>query len=78
MKIKHLMKTPSQKPTVKKALLFVMASIPMLFLAPITLNIGFSALKKDGIAVFLVIGSIFSVIAITLILKGIIILFKAL
>lgn len=46
-------------------------AIPLFFLAPMLLNIGFSALRKEGILLFLLLGIMLSLFAIFLALKGI-------
>lgn len=52
-------------------------AIPLFFLAPMLLNIGFSALRKEGILLFLVLGIMLSLFAIFLALKGIFTIIKS-
>ena len=49
-----------KKQPFQKALLYLIISIPLLFLAPLVLNIGFVALKKDGTYIWAHCGRNFS------------------
>lgn len=62
----------------KRGLKFVFGAIPLIVLAPILVNIGFSAIKKDDNYIFIIIGSIIAFAAIGLVANGIRITLKAL
>ncbi|WP_139959242.1 DUF6095 family protein [Flavicella sediminum] len=55
----------------KRGLKYVFGAIPLFVLAPVILNIGFSALKKDNTSIFLIIGIIAAFAGILLVFKGI-------
>ena len=62
----------------KRGLKFVFGAIPLLIFAPILMNIGFSAIKKDDNYIFIAIGSIAAIAAIGLVFNGIRIILKSL
>ncbi|MFC2109913.1 DUF6095 family protein [Bacteroidota bacterium] len=55
----------------KRGLKFIFGAIPLFIFAPVLLNIGFSALKKDNNYIFLTIGIITAIAGILLVFKGI-------
>jgi len=55
----------------KRGLKFIFGSIPLIALAPILINIGFSALKKDDNYIFIIIGAFTAFAAIVLVMNGI-------
>ena len=55
----------------KKGFQYVFGAIPLFFLAPIVINIGFSAIKKDENYVFLAIGTLIALGGIALVFAGI-------
>lgn len=61
----------------RKGLKYIFGSIPLVVFAPIILNIGFSAIKKDDNYVFIIIGFLAAVSAIALVMNGIRIILKA-
>lgn len=67
-----------KKQPLQKALLYLIISIPLLFLAPLVLNIGFVALKKDGTYIWLIVGGILAVVAILWVVRAIVLLLKSL
>ncbi|MEI6865388.1 DUF6095 family protein [Flavicella sp.] len=62
----------------KKGLKFIFGAIPLIIFAPVTINIGFSAIKKDDNYIFIIIGFIAAITAIGLVMNGIRIVLKAL
>lgn len=62
----------------KKGLKYVFGAIPLIILAPVTMNIGFSAIKKDENYIIIVLGYLFALAAIALVFNGIRIVLKAL
>jgi len=60
----------TDKNKLSKGLKFVFGAIPFFFLAPILINIGFSAIKKDQNYVFIGIGIIAAVSGIALVFVG--------
>lgn len=62
----------------KKGLKFIFGAIPFILFAPIIVNIGFSAIKKDNNYIFIIIGAIVAFTAIGLVANGIRIVLKAL
>jgi hypothetical protein len=62
----------------KRGLKFVFGAIPLIVFAPILINIGFSAIKKDDNYIFIVIGFIAAIAAIGLVMNGIRVVLKAL
>ena len=61
----------THKEVLKKGFKYVFGALPLFFLAPILLNIGFSAIKKDQNYVFIGIGAIVAIGGITLVFIGI-------
>ena len=57
--------------TLKKGIKYVFGALPLMLLAPILLNIGFSAIKKDQNYIFISIGAIVAVAGIALVFLGI-------
>ena len=55
----------------KKGFKYIFGAIPLFFLAPIVINIGFSAIKKDQNYVFIVIGTVIAAGGISLVFMGI-------
>jgi hypothetical protein len=53
-------------------------ALPLLFIAPIVITIGFKALKKDGNFMLLIIGLLLGIIAITVTAFGLIKVSRAL
>ncbi len=53
----------SEKTPISKGLSYLALALPFLFGAPIVLSIGFSALKKDGVYLILIIGIILVLVA---------------
>lgn len=68
----------TQQETLKKGLKFVFGALPLFFLAPIVLNIGFSAIKKDQNYIFISIGIVAAIAGIVLVFIGIKTILKAL
>lgn len=64
--------------TLKKGMKFIFGAIPLIALAPIIINIGFSAIKKDDNYIFIAIGFIAAISAIGLVMNGIRLVLKAL
>lgn len=62
----------------KKGMKFIFGAIPLIALAPIMINIGFSAIKKDDNYIFIVIGFLIAFTAIGLVINGIRTVLKAL
>lgn len=62
----------------KKGMKYIFGAIPLIALAPIMINIGFSAIKKDDNYIFIVIGFIAAIAAIGLVMNGIRTVLKAL
>lgn len=62
----------------KRAMKFIFGSLPLIGIAPIIINIGFSALKKDDNYIFISIGFLLAVTAILLVMYGIKLALKAL
>jgi hypothetical protein len=62
----------------RKGLKFIFGAIPLIFFAPVMINIGFSAIKKDDNYIFITIGFIAAIIAIGLVMNGIRIVLKSL
>lgn len=62
----------------KRGLKFVFGAIPLIIFAPVMLNIGFSAIKKDNNYIFIIIGALAAFAAIGLVMNGIRIVLKAL
>ncbi len=54
----------NNKPTLSGALKYLGIALPLLFIAPILITIGFKALKKDGNFIFLILGLILGIAAI--------------
>jgi NADH:ubiquinone oxidoreductase subunit K len=54
----------------KKGFKFIFGAIPLFFLAPILINIGFSAIKKDQNYIFICIGFVLAILGIALIFIG--------
>lgn len=54
----------NNKPTFFGALKYLGLALPLLFIAPIIITIGFKALKKDGSYIFLILGIILGIAAI--------------
>lgn len=54
----------SNKPTFFGAIKYLGVALPLLFLAPILITIGFKALKKDGNFIFLILGITLGIAAI--------------
>jgi hypothetical protein len=61
----------------KRGLKFIFGAIPLLVLAPIIINIGFSAIKKDANYMFIFIGFLFAIAAIGLVFNGIRVVLKS-
>ena len=57
-------------PNIKKGLKFVFGSIPFIILAPILMNIGFSAIKKDDNYIIITIAFVIAIIAIGFVMNG--------
>jgi NADH:ubiquinone oxidoreductase subunit K len=55
----------------KKGFKYIFGAIPLFFLAPIVINIGFSAIKKDKNYIFITIGGAIAFGAIALVFTGI-------
>ncbi len=55
----------------KKGFQYIFGAIPLFFLAPIVLNIGFSAIKKDQNYIFIAFGAILAFGGIALVFLGI-------
>lgn len=55
----------------KKGFKYVFGALPLFFLAPILINIGFSAIKKDQNYIFITIGAIAAIGGIILVFIGI-------
>jgi hypothetical protein len=55
----------------KKGFKYIFGAIPLFFLAPIVINIGFSAIKKDQNYIFIAIGGSIAFGAIALVFRGI-------
>jgi len=54
----------NKKPSLFGALKFLGIALPLLFLAPVLITIGFKALKKDGTYLFLILGIVLGIAAI--------------
>ena len=54
----------NNKPTFFNALKYLGLALPLLFIAPIIITIGFKALKKDGSLIFLILGIVLGITAI--------------
>ena len=54
----------SKKPTLFGSLRYLGIALPLLFIAPILITIGFKALKRDGSYIFLILGIILGITAI--------------
>ncbi len=61
----------NNKDLLRKGMKYVFGAIPLFFLAPITLNIGFSAIKKDDNYIFSIVGAIAAFSGILLAVIGI-------
>lgn len=61
----------------KKGLKFIFGAIPLIIFAPVMINIGFSAIKKDDNYIFIVIGFIAAIAAIGLVINGIRVVLKS-
>jgi hypothetical protein len=57
--------------TLKKGFKYIFGAIPLFFMAPIVINIGFSAIKKDQNYIFIAIGGVLALGGIALVFKGI-------
>ncbi|HBK72412.1 MAG TPA: hypothetical protein DDZ39_12290 [Flavobacteriaceae bacterium] len=66
------------KPSLFSAFKRLAIALPLLFIAPIVITIGFKALKKDGNFILLIIGLFLGVIAITITAFGLIKVSRAL
>ncbi len=66
------------KPTLFNAFKHLAIALPLLFIAPIVITIGFKALKKDGDFMLLIIGLFSGIIAITITAFGLIKVSRAL
>lgn len=62
----------SNKPTLFGALKYLGLALPLLFIAPVVITIGFKAIKKDGSFLFLIIGIILGIAAILTMAFGLI------
>jgi len=60
------------KPTLFSAFKRLAVALPLLFIAPIVITIGFKALKKDGDFLLLIIGLLLGIIAIMITAFGLI------
>ena len=61
----------NNKNHLKKGINIMAAVLPLLILSPVIINIGFKALQKDGIYVFLVVGILLAMFTIILFVLGI-------
>ncbi|MDO3694754.1 DUF6095 family protein [Wenyingzhuangia sp. chi5] len=61
----------SKKNHLQKGINIMAAVLPLLILSPVVVNIGFKALQKDGIYVFLIIGTLLAIVTIILFVLGI-------
>ena len=66
------------KPSIFSAFKRLAIALPLLFVAPIVITIGFKALKKDGNFLLLIIGLLLGIIAITITAFGLIKVSRAL
>lgn len=64
-------KTPQHKTHLQRGINFMAVSLPLLILAPVTVNIGFKAQQKGGIDFILYIGIALAILAIVLFVLGI-------
>ncbi|MCB0474420.1 MAG: hypothetical protein KDC69_02025 [Flavobacteriaceae bacterium] len=62
----------TNKPSFFSAAKYLLAALPLLFIAPITITIGFKALHKDGIYWLLILGVLLALAAIYLSAIGVI------
>lgn len=62
----------NKKAILSKAIIFLISAIPLLFIAPIVVTIGFKVLKKDNSYLVLLFGILLSIIAIVVTAIGIV------
>jgi len=60
----------SSKSLLKTGIKYLGIALPLLFLAPILITIGFKSLKKDSSFLYLIIGIIIAFITIGLVVQG--------
>jgi membrane protein YdbS with pleckstrin-like domain len=60
------------KPKLSSAFKYLALALPLLFIAPIMITVGFKAIKKDNSFLFLIIGIILALLAMIITAVGII------
>lgn len=62
----------------KKAILYLIAAIPLMFLSPMVLSIGFVALRRDDNYIILMLGAVLSLFSMYLVFYAIRLLLRSL
>ncbi len=70
-------KSKSENISVKNGAKYLAIALPLMFLAPVIITIGFKAIAKSNAYFLLIIGCVLAVITIALVTQGIRIILKA-
>lgn len=68
----------NDKPYLKKGIRFMVIALPLLFISPIVITIGFKAISKNNSYFMLVLGCVLAIFTIILVIQGIRNLLKSL
>lgn len=74
----RIFENDTSKATFNKGIKYLVIALPLLFISPILITIGFKALDKSNNYIILILGCILTICTVILVIQGIRVILKAL